>query len=91
VKFINLYDGKRIKVETPDEHPRGRSVKFPAPTRSRLGEGQLLFHVVRRGVESRPDLRAYMDSLEDGAEGVEMAFNATSSDIYADTLRVTSP
>jgi hypothetical protein len=88
MKFINLlYDGKRIKVETPEMNIPAGVVQFPSPDKVTPGE-KVSYTLLMSfdGVESRPDLRAYMDFLKTVEQKVLEMVHARSSDIY-DTLR----
>jgi hypothetical protein len=88
MKFINiLYDGKRIKVETPELNIPAGVVQFPSPDKVTPGEKPSYTLLLSfDGVESRPDLRAYMDFLKTIEKKVLEMVHARSTEIY-DTLR----
>jgi hypothetical protein len=88
MKFINLlYDGKRIKVETPEMNIPAGVVQFPSADKVVPGE-KVSYTLLMSfdGMEARPDLRAYMDFLKTVENKVLDMVHARSTDIY-DTLR----
>jgi hypothetical protein len=84
MRYISmLYDGKSIKVETPEMTVPAGVVQYPAP--DDVGKFDKVSYALLMsfaGLEDRPDLCAYMDFLKTLDDKVLDMVNARSTDIY---------